>query len=244
MSFGSLLKRAGGGHAEADPIADAENVDVQHYLGYIWVAFVGVFAIYQLVFHLVRYIRTVVCLNNETQRYFSTPHALFANFKKHFLDAPLFSTRHHREFKLSSAINISTLPSRLQSFMLVGYFATNVYLSVWKVDFSKPYGDVAQEIRNRTGVMSVINMIPLFLLAGRNNPIIKLTHISFDTMNLIHRWFGRIVVLEAITHAAAWMANKVHSSKYPRITYNHGIFPNMARCRGMGRCTSFHYQQN
>jgi hypothetical protein len=41
--------------------------------------------------------------------------------------------------------------------------------------------------------------------------MINLTGISFDTMNLIHRWFGRITVLEAIAHAAAWMANKVHT---------------------------------
>ncbi|KAF2680286.1 hypothetical protein K458DRAFT_311993 [Lentithecium fluviatile CBS 122367] len=214
MSF-ELLKRAGGGggggHAPEDPSADIENVDVQHYLGWIWVAFVGVFTLYQLVFHLIRYIRTVVCLNNDTQRYFSTPHVLFANFRKHCLDAPLFKTRHHREFKLSSAINIGTLPSRLQTFMLVGYFGTNVGLAVWKVDFGKDYSVVAGEIRNRTGVMAVINMIPLFLLAGRNNPIIKLTQISFDTMNLIHRWFGRIVVLEALTHTFAWVAYKVHT---------------------------------
>lgn len=202
----------GGGHSEEPGPADFENIDVQHYLGWIWVAFVSVFFIYQVIFHFVRYIRTVACLN-ETQRYFATPHRLFATFKKHCLDAPLFRTRHHREFKLSTAINIGTLPSRLQTFMLVGYFATNVGLSVWKIDFSQPYAAVAGEFRNRTGVMAVINMIPLFLLAGRNNPIIKLTGISFDTMNLIHRWFGRIVVLEAVAHTAAWMASKVQTSK-------------------------------
>jgi len=228
MSFGSLLRRAGGGgHAPEDPTADFENVDVQHYLGYIWVAIVGIFTLYQVAFHLIRYVRTIVCLNNETQRYFSTPHAMFANFRKHCLDAPLSKTRHHREFKLSSAINIGTLPSRLQTFLLVGYFATNVGLAVWKVDFGKEYSTVASEIRNRTGVMAVINMIPLFLLAGRNNPIIKLTHISFDTMNLIHRWFGRIVVLEAITHTAAWVAGKVHTSKLASRTVTTVTIANM-----------------
>lgn len=227
-AFGGLFKRAGagagaggasggggghgGGHSEGPGPADFENVDVQHFLGWIWVAFVCVFFLYQLIFHFVRYIRTIACLNNDSQRYFATPHALFANFKKHFLDAPLFRQRHHREFKLSSAINIGTLPSRLQTLMLVGYFGTNVGFTVWSIDFSQDYSTVAGEFRNRTGVMAVINMIPLFLLAGRNNPVIKLTGISFDTMNLIHRWFGRIVVLEAVCHAAAWMASKVHTS--------------------------------
>lgn len=211
MSLGSLLKRAGGGKAPTDPTAEPENVDVQHYLGYLWVAIVAVFTLYQVTFHLIRYVRTMVCLNNETQRYFSTPHALFANFRKHLLDAPLFRTRHHREFKLSSAINIGTLPSRLQTLLLLGYFATNVGLLVWRIDFGKEYTVVASEVRNRAGVMAVTNMVPLVLLAGRNNPILKLTQISFDTMNLIHRWFGRIVVLEALTHVSAWTAGKVHT---------------------------------
>jgi hypothetical protein len=56
-------------------------------------------------------------------------------------------------------------------------------------------------------------MVPLFLLAGRNNPFITFCGISFDTFNLIHRWFGRIVVLEAIAHSIAFIAGKVHSSK-------------------------------
>jgi hypothetical protein len=41
-------------------------------------------------------------------------------------------------------------------------------------------------------------------MAARNNPLINWLNLSFDTFNLLHRWFGRIVVLEAITHAVAW----------------------------------------
>ncbi|KAF2114521.1 ferric reductase like transmembrane component-domain-containing protein [Lophiotrema nucula] len=207
----------GGGHAEGPTSADFENVDVQHFFGYIWVAFLFCFITYQAIFHFVRYVRTVACLNNETQRYFATPHALYAWFKRNCLDAPLFKTRHHREFKLSTAINIGTLPSRLQMFLLVGYFATNVGFCVWSIDFSQSYSSVAGEVRNRSGVLAVMNMIPLFLLAGRNNPFITLTGISFDTMNLIHRWFGRIVVLEALTHTLAYFTNKVHTKGWPAL---------------------------
>ncbi|KAF2712970.1 hypothetical protein K504DRAFT_368830 [Pleomassaria siparia CBS 279.74] len=199
------------GHASGPNPADEENVDVTHYLGYIWVAFLAVFIIYQIVFHFVRYVRTVACLTNETQRYFAIPNDLYTWFKKNLLNAPLFRKRHHREFKLSSAINIGTLPSRLQMFLLVGYFGTNVGFTVWSIDWTQPFATVAGEFRNRTGVMAVMNMIPLFLLAGRNNPFIALTGISFDTMNLIHRWFGRIVVLEALCHTIAYMASKVQT---------------------------------
>ncbi|OSS50819.1 hypothetical protein B5807_04393 [Epicoccum nigrum] len=207
-TLGNVVKRAG--HGQEDPTAGLENIDVQNYLGRIWWCFVVAFALYQVILYFVRYVRTVSCLNNDTQRYFSIPNHWYARFKKSCLDAPLWRTRHHREFKMSSAINVGTLPSRLQSFLLVGYFATNVGFCFWKIDYSS-FSAGAGELLSRSGIMSVMNMIPLFLLAGRNNPIIKLTGISFDTMNLVHRWFGRIVILEALAHTICWIANKVHT---------------------------------
>ncbi|KAF1919139.1 ferric reductase like transmembrane component-domain-containing protein [Ampelomyces quisqualis] len=210
QAMDGLFKRAGGGHAPEDPKNGLENIDVQHYLGLIWWTIVAAFALYQVVLFFVRYIRTVSSLGNETQRYFVVPNYWYARFKKSCLDAPLFRTRHHREFKMSSAIGVGTLPSRLQTFFLVGYFAVNIVFCIWRIDYSS-LSKAAPELLSRTGIMAVINMIPLFLLAGRNNPIITLTGISFDTMNLIHRWFGRIVVLEAIAHAVCYIANKVHT---------------------------------
>jgi len=41
-------------------------------------------------------------------------------------------------------------------------------------------------------------------MASRNNPLINWLNLSFDTFNLLHRWFGRIVVLEAVAHAVAY----------------------------------------
>lgn len=208
----------GKGAAPAGPDkADEENTEVSYWLGWIWISIVGTFLVYQVVFHFIRYVRTVSCLNNDTQRYFAAPSAIFGRFKRYILDAPLFRTRHHREYRLSTAINIGTLPSRLQMSFIVGYFATNVAFCVITIDWSGKYGAVAAEFRNRCGVLAVVNMVPLFLLAGRNNPFITFCGISFDTFNLIHRWFGRIVVLEAIAHTIAWMASRVHSSGWKAV---------------------------
>jgi hypothetical protein len=43
-------------------------------------------------------------------------------------------------------------------------------------------------------------------MAGRNNPLISLLGMSFDQFNLLHRWLGRIVVLEALAHTVAHLA--------------------------------------
>jgi hypothetical protein len=57
------------------------------------------------------------------------------------------------------------------------------------------------------GSITDFNQVPLFIMAGRSNPLISWLGLSFDNFNLLHRWFGRIVVLEAITHTVAWGAS-------------------------------------
>ncbi|KAF2772942.1 putative FRE ferric reductase-like transmembrane component [Teratosphaeria nubilosa] len=141
------------------------------------------------------------------QRYFSIPDEKFAKIKRHLIVAPLLNRRHNREIKLSAAMNVGTVPARMQTFFLVGYFVMQIVFCTITINWQgKQFYDGAVD---RMGTLAVLNMIPLFLLAGRNNPLIWLCGISFDTYNLIHRWLGRIVVFESIAHVAFWMAGKI-----------------------------------
>jgi hypothetical protein len=132
---------------------------------------------------------------------------LWANIKKHVLYAPLGRKRHNREIQLSSAVNMGTVPSRFQATLVVLYVASQIaYCSYLDYAINEKAALFA-ELRGRSGVLAVLNMVPLFVLAGRNNPLIPLLHISFDTYNLLHRWLGRIVVLESVVHTVAWAVN-------------------------------------
>ncbi|KAH8803705.1 ferric reductase like transmembrane component-domain-containing protein, partial [Xylogone sp. PMI_703] len=146
-----------------------------------------------------RYLRKLTSLNDNAQTYFARPSTTFAAFKKHVLYAPVFRKRHNREFQLSSAITIGTLPTRLELIFLIAYSATNVAFSFAHIEWTNPLL-ITQQLRNRTGILSMVNMIPLFIMAARNNPLIRWLDVSFDTFNLLHRWFGYIVVLEALVH--------------------------------------------
>lgn len=126
------------------------------------------------------------------------------NLKKHLIYAPLWNKRHNREFRLSSAINIGTLPSRLHFILLFLYLGSNIaYMFVLNWANKNRYSFCA-ELRGRSGTLALVNMIPLIIFAGRNNPLITLLKISFDTYNLLHRWMGRIVVIESVIHTIAW----------------------------------------
>lgn len=48
----------------------------------------------------------------------------------------------------------------------------------------------------------------MFILAGRNNPLVPLLGIPFGTFVLAHRWFGRIATAEALVHTFAHLASQ------------------------------------
>ncbi|KAI3336773.1 ferric reductase like transmembrane component-domain-containing protein [Xylariaceae sp. AK1471] len=189
-----------------------ENHSLANYLLFITAVISALVIIWRLTMAITTYVRTVSSLNNDTQRFFARPSSRFSWIKKHILYAPLISKRHNREFQLSSAINVGTLPSRFQFLFILAYFATNVVFTVLHIPFAESASDAIKQVRNRSGTLATVNMIPLFILAGRNNPLIPLLGISFDTMNLIHRWFGRIVAIEAVVHTLAYYAGSALKS--------------------------------
>lgn len=124
--------------------------------------------------------------------------------KKHLIYAPLWKKRHTKELRLSSAVNVGTLPSRFQSLILGIYLSSNLaYMFVLNWSNQNKYAFCA-ELRGRSGTLALVNMVPLIILAMRNNLLIGLLKISFDTMNLLHRWIGRMVVIETVIHTVAW----------------------------------------
>lgn len=140
--------------------------------------------------------------------------SLWTNLKKHFLYAPLGRKRHNREIQLSSAANMGTIPSRFHAVLITLYVAAQIaYCSYLDYSVNSKEALMA-ELRGRSGTLAVVNMVPLFILAGRNNPLISLLHISFDTYNLLHRWLGRIVMLESVAHTIAWAYNAIDEQDF------------------------------
>ncbi|ORY69812.1 ferric reductase like transmembrane component [Pseudomassariella vexata] len=183
-----------------------ENEALSNYLLVICGSLAVVLIVWRVTHVIVTYVRMVACLTNDTQRYFAYPSTKVSWFKRNILYSPIFSKRRNREFQLSSVANMGTLPTRLQLLFLLGYLATNVAFCVINIPFAGSFSDAGRQLRNRSGTLATVNMIPLFIMAGRNNPLINWLGISFDTFNLLHRWFGRIVAAEALCHTLAFYA--------------------------------------
>ncbi|KFX89172.1 hypothetical protein V490_07191 [Pseudogymnoascus sp. VKM F-3557] len=196
--------------AAADKAEAAEITDLFHKFIFIICGVVAViFIVWRVLIVSVKYMRQLVCLTNDKQRYFQRPYKKYASLKKYMIYAPIFHKRHNREFQLSSAMNMGVLPTRFQMFALIAYVGTNIAFCFSRIHWDQPISTVSTEMRHRSGVLAVVNMIPLFVMSTRNNPLIHWLDISFDTFNLLHRWFGRIVVIETLIHSFAWIVSTV-----------------------------------
>lgn len=189
----------------------------QYLIRWLWISMVAI-AAFILAFRILQlcnsHLRRIFSLtaNTRQQSYWSFDSTRFwPLFKKMVLYAPLGKKRHNREVRFSSAVNVGTLPSRFHAFLLFLLLGSNLaYCCILDYGENNKAALLA-EVRGRTGLLATVNMIPLILLAGRNNPAISLLKVSFDTYNLLHRWIGRIVVVEAIAHTIAWGANSIQA---------------------------------
>jgi predicted ferric reductase len=129
--------------------------------------------------------------------------------KKHVFYAPFWKQRHNAEIQISTAVSIGTLPGRFDIIILVLYFASNLAYMLALPWHDSDHRVIYASLRGRAGSLATFNLIPMILFALRNNPLIPLLRVSYDTFNLLHRWFARLVIVEALIHTAAWMVNAV-----------------------------------
>lgn len=158
--------------------------------------------------------------SSDRQLYWTTDQSTtWGYIKRHIIYAPFRHIRHNKEIQLSKAVNVGTLPGRLH-FVLLTMFVILQAVSMMNLNYNQPQEATLAELRGRSGHLAVLNMIALFVMAGRNNPFIRILRVSFDTFNLFHRWIGRIIVIESIIHLAAWGCVKVSTSSWNDLTHS------------------------
>ncbi|KAL9593285.1 MAG: hypothetical protein Q9219_007618 [cf. Caloplaca sp. 3 TL-2023] len=132
--------------------------------------------------------------------------------KKNLIYAPLIKKRHNRNIQMGR-LDMGTIPSRFHTTLLTFYILSNIVYCCFLNYKSCNKAAIMAELRGRTGHLAFVNMMPLMVFAGRNNALISLLRVSFDTFNIFHRWISRLVVVESVVHTIAWMAAKNYADK-------------------------------
>lgn len=179
---------------------NANNLEYSVYVLIVLSGIVVALILYRAAIYLMQYLRTVACLNDDKQRFFRRPNHLYSWTKHYMIYAPLFTKRHSRPMRIGP-LRMGILPTRLQSLLIMGIIIMNILLCTHGIEWDGALRVKLWHLRNRSGSLAVVNMIPLVIMAGRNNPLIGLLGVSFGTFNLMHRWFGRVVVSLAVTHS-------------------------------------------
>ncbi|KIW64205.1 hypothetical protein PV04_09158 [Phialophora macrospora] len=219
-----------GSSASSSSSHHEQNPETERYLNYLnhslstnylyaLVALLVIVFVYHNVLRLHRHARHLVSLggNTRSQRYFAFANPTVAWLKDHLVYAPLLYHRRAKEIKCGSRLILGTVPTRLQTLFITSIIVYNVFACVWNIPWSSPQLEVLPILRNRTGSIATVNLIPICVLATIKNPLINALDISYDSFNLVHRWLGRLSILEGVAHTLCWMIAKVQKGGWSAV---------------------------
>lgn len=159
-----------------------------------------------------RKIRTVMCINQDRQNYFRIPSWSGGAWKQYIFYAPLIGKTKWKKSKTMARSHeemYRMTPTRIQALSVVIYFAACITFSLVQIEWSKERREVLEDLRNRTGVLAIENMLPAFLFIMRSNPVMWMTGISRECNIFIHIWFAYAAVGLSLVHTALWMAGRI-----------------------------------
>ncbi|KAL2043137.1 hypothetical protein N7G274_004197 [Stereocaulon virgatum] len=108
----------------------AIQVDNMLYSYYMFIMLSGIvasFLVHRAAIDTSRYNRPLTCLNDDWQRFFRSPHRIYAFPKQHLICAPLFNVRYSNKIRLGRLL-LGRLPTRFQSLLLAAIITVNTFL--------------------------------------------------------------------------------------------------------------------
>ncbi|KAG7697033.1 hypothetical protein KL930_002517 [Ogataea haglerorum] len=73
-------------------------------------------------------------------------------------------------------------------------------------------------LADRTGILAFAQLPALFLFGGRNNILINLTGLQFNTFIIFHKWISRAMVILAALHAYAFREYTIIRGQYEKVS--------------------------
>lgn len=131
-----------------------------------------------------------------------------------FFGVSAFITQHHLQhfnlfgYDIYLGIFNCLLPTNQESIILIIYLSLVVAFSKFEYPLLSNNSLFAtidlQQLRyiaDRTGLLAFAQLPPLFLFAGRNNLLITLTGVPFNSFIILHKWISRLMTILALVHA-------------------------------------------
>ncbi|KAH3678864.1 hypothetical protein WICPIJ_008819 [Wickerhamomyces pijperi] len=131
------------------------------------------------------------------------------SIRKHITMPALFNGKRTADVKFFGPVT-ALIPSRLETIIVFWFFALNLiltsvnYHAYIEYTYATPAMQLAENLANRTGILS-FGLIPLlFLFAGRNNILMWFTGLPYSTFMVFHKWVARFMWIHALIHSVGW----------------------------------------
>lgn len=139
--------------------------------------------------------------------------------RQKLINPAAFGYKHSTALKWGP-VNMS-LPTRAQGWVLLGYLVMYVIFMFIKYDiydgnsrFATRSLQISRYVADRSGIIATSQLPLLYAFAGRNNILLWMTGLSYDTMNVYHRWVARVMYLNVFIHSVAFSAYYSETGKY------------------------------
>ncbi|KAM0134930.1 hypothetical protein ACHAO1_005363 [Botrytis cinerea] len=92
------------------------------------------------------------------------------------------------------------LPSNGSSIFILSFLALNISYTFYNISFTLFEASV---LGDRAGLIFGVNLPLLYILGAKNQPLKVLTGVSYESLNIIHRRLGELIMVAALIHASA-----------------------------------------
>lgn len=90
------------------------------------------------------------------------------------------------------------LPSNGSSIFIISFLALNLFYTFYNIPFTVFEASV---LGDRAALVFGVNLPLLYILGAKNQPLKALTGVSYESLNIIHRRLGELLMFEALIHA-------------------------------------------
>ncbi|KAI9643648.1 hypothetical protein NHQ30_008270 [Ciborinia camelliae] len=91
------------------------------------------------------------------------------------------------------------LPSNGSSLFILSFLALNLFYTFYNIPFATIEASI---LGDRAGLVFGVNLPLLYMLGAKNQPLKVLTGVSYESLNIIHRRLGEMLMFEALIHAS------------------------------------------
>ncbi|SMN20467.1 similar to Saccharomyces cerevisiae YKL220C FRE2 Ferric reductase and cupric reductase [Maudiozyma saulgeensis] len=129
---------------------------------------------------------------------------------------------HHTEYvKFLGDGFIGLLPTRLETTIITNYITLNgIMLAIgYKIDptnslFKSSSLQILRLVADRSGILAFGNLPIIFLFGTRNNLLMTLTDFNFTTFISLHKWVGRIMIIDSLIHSCCYLCYSIVSGSF------------------------------